>query len=122
MRLQKEEGENYMGDNYIVREEFEQYKREVDKRFEKLHSENRQVLIEIAKISERMGNVNEKITGLKTSIDEKLDSVKGDIQVIQNGFMDNLKEPRDRLLDLKWGIVGAICSACVGAVLALIIK
>lgn len=122
MKLQKEEGEDCMGDDYIVREEFEKYKREVDKRFEKLHSENKQVLIEIAKISERMGNVNEKITGLKTSIDEKLDSVKGDIQVIQNGFMENLKEPHNRLLDLKWAIVGAVCTAMVGAVLALIIK
>lgn len=111
-----------MGDNYITREEFETYRKETDKRFEKVHAENQQILIEIAKIGERMSNVTEKMGDIKTSIDEKLDSIKGDFQVIQNEFRDNLKEPKKRLNNLKWEIIGLVCSGVVGAGLALIIK
>lgn len=111
-------GEN----NYITREEFDNYKREMENKVEKLHSENQQILIEVAKIGERIGNFNEKFTDMKISIDEKLDSFKGDIQVIQSEFMNNLKEPSNRLTNLKWTIIATLCTSIVGAVLALIIK
>lgn len=111
-------GEN----NYITREEFDNYKREMENKVEKLHSENQQILIEVAKIGERIGNFNEKFTDMKVSIDEKLDSFKGDIQVIQSEFMNNLKEPNARLANLKWTIIATLCTSIVGAVLALVIK
>lgn len=108
--------------DFISRQEFEKYRREVENKFDKVHSETQQVLIEIAKIGERFGNFNEKITDIKDSIDKKLDSFKGDIQVIQNDFMDNLKEPKDRLSNLKWAIVGSVCSGLVMALLTFILK
>lgn len=112
-----------MGENeYITRKEFDQYKREIDGKFEKVYSENQQVLIELAKIGERIGNFNEKFLDIKTSIDGKLDSFKDNIEDMQNEFRNNLKEPRDRINTLKWSIVTAISTGLVGTMMALILK
>lgn len=112
-----------MSDNeYITRKEFDQYKREIDSKFEKVHSENQQILIELAKIGERIGNFNEKFADMKSSIDEKLDSFKEDMEVVQNEFRNNLREPSERLNSLKWSIITAISTGVVGAMVALVIK
>lgn len=111
-----------MGENEsITRREFDNYRKEVEGKFDKLHSENQQILIELAKIGERIGNFNEKFSDMKASIDGKFDSFRGDVEIIQNEFRNNLREPRDRLTSLKWAIATTVCTGLVTAILTIII-
>ena len=113
----------YINNNqYINRDEFDSFKNEINNRVDKVHSENQQILIEVARIGERIGNFNEKFSDIKISMDKSLESFKDDIQNIQADFMNNLKEPQMRLNNLKWTIIATICTGVVGAILGLILK